>query len=188
MDNSTGGGYTAGNSNSTGGGNTAGNSNSTGGGNTAGGSNAVPANNAGAAPTEPIHQQLLNERAYFTYGGVTTNEEPIRRAVLAAGTYNPAVPQQPYAKNLAIRFEAAVVDDGSRQMPITLPPRDREYLDIMHRAFRDAEYGGYDVPFFFINQVVFAFAIFVILLYVFSKYILPGFLRLFATRVFISKL
>ncbi|RYE15632.1 MAG: hypothetical protein EOP34_02485 [Rickettsiales bacterium] len=44
------------------------------------------------------------------------------------------------------------------------------------------------VPFFFINQVVFAFAIFVLLIYVFSKYILPRFVRLFATRVFISKL
>ena len=44
------------------------------------------------------------------------------------------------------------------------------------------------VPFFFINQVVFAFGIFVLLTYVFSKYILPRFVRLFATRVFISKL
>ena len=44
------------------------------------------------------------------------------------------------------------------------------------------------VPFFFINQVVFLFAILVLLIYVFSKYILPRFVRLFATRVFISKL
>lgn len=44
------------------------------------------------------------------------------------------------------------------------------------------------VPFFFINQVVFAFATLVLLIYIFSKYILPRFVRLFATRLFISKL
>jgi len=44
------------------------------------------------------------------------------------------------------------------------------------------------VPFFFVNQVIFLFAILVLLIYVFSKYILPRFVRLFATRVFISKL
>ena len=44
------------------------------------------------------------------------------------------------------------------------------------------------VPFYFINQVTFAFTILVVLIYVFSKYILPRFVRLFTTRVFISKL
>ncbi|KAF7846541.1 hypothetical protein BT93_L2101 [Corymbia citriodora subsp. variegata] len=44
------------------------------------------------------------------------------------------------------------------------------------------------VPFFFINQLVFAFAVFVLLIYAFSKYILPRYLRLFAARTFISKL
>jgi len=44
------------------------------------------------------------------------------------------------------------------------------------------------VPFYFINQVLFAFAIIVTLVYVFSKYILPKFIRLFATRTFINKL
>lgn len=44
------------------------------------------------------------------------------------------------------------------------------------------------VPFYFINQVLFAFAIIVLLVYVFSKYILPKFVRLFSTRTFISKL
>jgi F-type H+-transporting ATPase subunit 8 len=44
------------------------------------------------------------------------------------------------------------------------------------------------VPFYFINQVTFAFAIIAILIFVFSKYILPRFVRLFTTRVFISKL
>ncbi len=44
------------------------------------------------------------------------------------------------------------------------------------------------VPFFFINQITFAFAIIAGLIYVFSKYILPRFVRLFTTRVFISKL
>lgn len=44
------------------------------------------------------------------------------------------------------------------------------------------------VPFFFFNQVVFTFAILVFLFYVFFKYILPRMLRLFTTRLFISKL
>jgi len=44
------------------------------------------------------------------------------------------------------------------------------------------------VPFYFVNQVTFAFALLVVLIYVFSKYILPRFVRLFITRIFISKL
>jgi len=44
------------------------------------------------------------------------------------------------------------------------------------------------VPFYFINQVTFAFILLVVLIYVFSKYILPRFVRLFITRIFISKL
>ena len=35
------------------------------------------------------------------------------------------------------------------------------------------------VPFFFINQVIFAFILVSIIIYVFSKYILPRFVRLF---------
>ena len=44
------------------------------------------------------------------------------------------------------------------------------------------------VPFFFVNEVVFACTIIPLLVYIFSKYILPQRLRLFATRLFISKL
>ncbi len=44
------------------------------------------------------------------------------------------------------------------------------------------------VPFYFVNQVTFAFISLVIMIYVFSKYILPRFVRLFTTRIFISKL
>ena len=44
------------------------------------------------------------------------------------------------------------------------------------------------VPFFFINQVTFAFATIAALIFVFSKYILPRFVRLFTTRLFVSKL
>jgi len=44
------------------------------------------------------------------------------------------------------------------------------------------------VPFFFINQVVFAFVLLTLMLYIFSKYILPSRLQLFITRLFISKL
>jgi F-type H+-transporting ATPase subunit 8 len=44
------------------------------------------------------------------------------------------------------------------------------------------------VPFFFVNQVIFAFILLVLMIYIFSKYILPNRLQLFITRLFISKL
>jgi len=44
------------------------------------------------------------------------------------------------------------------------------------------------VPFYFINQVTFTFILLIVLIYMFSKYILPRFVRLFLTRTFISKL
>nr|YP_010480770.1 ATP synthase subunit 8 [Aspergillus leporis]UVN15581.1 ATP synthase subunit 8 [Aspergillus leporis] len=44
------------------------------------------------------------------------------------------------------------------------------------------------VPFFFVNQVVFAFAVLTVLIYAFSKYILPRFVRLFISRIYINKL
>ena len=44
------------------------------------------------------------------------------------------------------------------------------------------------VPFYFINEVTFAFILLVVMIYVFSKYVLPRFVRLFTSRIFISKL
>ena len=44
------------------------------------------------------------------------------------------------------------------------------------------------IPFYFVNQVIFAFIILIVLIYNFSKYILPRFVRLFFSRLFISKL
>ena len=44
------------------------------------------------------------------------------------------------------------------------------------------------VPFYFINQVTFAFVFITAILYILSKYILPRFVRLFVSRMFISKL
>ena len=44
------------------------------------------------------------------------------------------------------------------------------------------------IPFYFVNEVVFAFTLLPLLTYVFSKYILPQRLRLFAARLFTSKL
>ena len=43
-------------------------------------------------------------------------------------------------------------------------------------------------PFYFVNQITFVFAMLIIMLYVFSKYLLPKFVRIFCTRLFISKL
>jgi len=44
------------------------------------------------------------------------------------------------------------------------------------------------IPFYFINQVTFVFGLILIILYVFSKYILPKFVALFTTRLYITKL
>ncbi|KAF2738781.1 hypothetical protein EJ04DRAFT_485719 [Polyplosphaeria fusca] len=44
------------------------------------------------------------------------------------------------------------------------------------------------VPFFMMNETTFAFVLIPSLIYVFSKYILPQRVRLFAARLFISKL
>lgn len=44
------------------------------------------------------------------------------------------------------------------------------------------------VPFYFMNEVVFAFVLLPTLIYVLSKYILPKVVRTRAARLFISKL
>jgi F-type H+-transporting ATPase subunit 8 len=44
------------------------------------------------------------------------------------------------------------------------------------------------VPFFFVNQVTYNFLLLVIIIYLFSKYILPRFVRLFKTRIFLKTL
>jgi len=44
------------------------------------------------------------------------------------------------------------------------------------------------VPFFFINQVTVAFILLIVKVYIFSKYLLPRFVHLFLSRIFISKL
>nr|NP_570144.1 ATP synthase protein 8 [Trichoderma reesei]AAL74177.1 ATP synthase protein 8 [Trichoderma reesei] len=43
-------------------------------------------------------------------------------------------------------------------------------------------------PFYYMNEIVFAFAIIVILLFILSKYILPRIVRLFLSRMFINKI
>lgn len=44
------------------------------------------------------------------------------------------------------------------------------------------------VPFFFVNQVLFAFVILIVLIYMFTKYVLPKFVRIFISRIYINKL
>ena len=44
------------------------------------------------------------------------------------------------------------------------------------------------VPFYYMNEIVFAFAIIVFILYILSKYILPRIVRLFLSRMFINKI
>jgi F-type H+-transporting ATPase subunit 8 len=43
------------------------------------------------------------------------------------------------------------------------------------------------VPFYYMNEIIFAFAIILILIVMFSKYILPGIYMLQETRQFINK-
>lgn len=42
------------------------------------------------------------------------------------------------------------------------------------------------VPFYFVNEITFAFAVLALTIYIFSKYVLPRFVRLFISRNFIS--
>jgi F-type H+-transporting ATPase subunit 8 len=44
------------------------------------------------------------------------------------------------------------------------------------------------IPFFFINQVTYVFLLILLVLYILSKYILPGFAWLFSTRLYITKI
>jgi len=44
------------------------------------------------------------------------------------------------------------------------------------------------VPFYFVNEIAFAFSIIIIILYLLSKYILPRMIVLFSARKKISKL
>jgi len=44
------------------------------------------------------------------------------------------------------------------------------------------------VPFYFLNEIVFAFTLIVLNIYRLSKYILPRFVRLFKTRLHINSL
>ena len=42
------------------------------------------------------------------------------------------------------------------------------------------------VPFYYMNEIVFAFSLIVIILYILSKFILPRIVRLFLSRMFIN--
>ena len=43
-------------------------------------------------------------------------------------------------------------------------------------------------PFYYMNEIVFAFGLILLILYILSKYILPRIVRLFISRVFINKI
>lgn len=44
------------------------------------------------------------------------------------------------------------------------------------------------VPFYYMNEIVFAFGLIIVILYLLSKFILPRIVRLFISRVFINKI
>lgn len=43
-------------------------------------------------------------------------------------------------------------------------------------------------PFYYMNEIVFAFTVIVLVLYLLSKYILPRIVRLYLSRMFINKI
>ena len=43
------------------------------------------------------------------------------------------------------------------------------------------------IPFYFINEITFSFAIIALAIFILSKYILPRFVRLFVSRIYLSK-
>ncbi len=44
------------------------------------------------------------------------------------------------------------------------------------------------VPFFFVNQVIFNFSLLLLIIYMFTKYILPRFVRLLKSRLHLNTL
>ena len=44
------------------------------------------------------------------------------------------------------------------------------------------------IPFYYMNEIFFAFGVLTLILYILSKYTLPRIVRLFISRMFISKL
>jgi F-type H+-transporting ATPase subunit 8 len=44
------------------------------------------------------------------------------------------------------------------------------------------------IPFFFVNQVIFNFALLILIIYMFTKYMLPKFVRLFKARLHLNNM
>ncbi len=44
------------------------------------------------------------------------------------------------------------------------------------------------IPFYYMNEVIFTIILLIIVIYMTSKYILPRFVKLYSTRIFISNL
>ncbi len=44
------------------------------------------------------------------------------------------------------------------------------------------------VPFYYMNEIIFAFTLITVILYISSKFILPRIVRLFVSRMFINKI
>lgn len=76
----------------------------------------------------------------FTEHGVTNGyDRNIRDGVIANG-YNPNISQQPYASNLMSKVDSLQKGPSAvtgLQIPQELNDRDKEYIDILHRYYRD---------------------------------------------------
>lgn len=44
------------------------------------------------------------------------------------------------------------------------------------------------VPFYYMNEIIFAFTLITVILYISSKFILPRIVRLFVSRMFVNKI
>ncbi|KAF2757902.1 hypothetical protein EJ05DRAFT_500426 [Pseudovirgaria hyperparasitica] len=107
-----------------------------------------------------------------------------------------ALPRQPVIQQSAIVRPAAIAS-FSTQTRVSQPTKNAP-AKITRVALPEEKKAGKMValqsampqliPFFFVNEVTFAWILLPTLIYVFSKYLLPQKVRLMAARMFISKL
>ncbi|OCK78543.1 hypothetical protein K432DRAFT_383797 [Lepidopterella palustris CBS 459.81] len=93
-----------------------------------------------------------------------------------------AVQRQPAILRPSIMARPAFAAAQSKSKQIQGPAQANKGLTMMRSAMPQL------IPFFFMNEVTFAFILIPSLIYVFSKYLLPQRVRLMAARLFISKL
>lgn len=79
-----------------------------------------------ATPTAP----LANESLFYPDSFATSDMRALRDSVIDSG-YNPAVSNQPYAGRLSEKMKEIFKRDNNLQDLDTLPPKDREYINVI---------------------------------------------------------